>query len=105
MQVLADRHHARLHVLHLSDTPPDGQFAVVPYDLDYLPPERREAVLSALRAAPVAGPTGVHSYNLTARTKRALRRHGVLVARRPTRSLIRELLLRARAGTLQPDAR
>ncbi len=72
--------------------PPDG-FPVVIYDLDYLPaghcdrlPRRHAGVVAA------------HGYNLTRRQRAALRRRGVLVARRLGARLLARVLDRAAGG-------
>lgn len=78
------------------DPSPDGQFDAVLYDLDYLPSERRDEVLAQLLAGPLHCPTGVHSFNLEDEQADALRRNGVVIARRLDLHLIRRLLSRHR---------
>jgi hypothetical protein len=59
--------------------PHDGTVAIL-YDLDHLPPE----TLEKLKAGCSNGAVAVHSYSLSARQIRALRRRGVIVTRRLT---------------------
>jgi hypothetical protein len=90
--VLAGHWGGEMLPLLLRDPPPDGQFDAVLYDLDYLPPERRQEILAQLLAGPTHVPTGVHSFNLDEDQAEALRRQGVVVSRRLDRDLIRRLL-------------
>jgi hypothetical protein len=75
----------QLEVVFPRDAAGDGPFDAVLYDLDSLPPIDRQALLAGLSARPAgqwAGTAAVHSYQLSPRQARALRRQGVVVARR-----------------------
>jgi hypothetical protein len=75
----------KLEVVFPRDAAGDGPFDAVLYDLDSLPPPDRQALLAELSARPAgqwAGTAAVHSYHLSPRQARALRRQGVVVARR-----------------------
>src|SRR5262249_8665796 len=61
------------------DRAPHGSFDGVLYDGDCLPPE---VIRYGASAGPLPRHVAVHSYNLTAPVKAALRRHGVAVFRR-----------------------
>src|SRR6516165_4663901 len=76
---LADR---TAHTLTLSLGPPDQQVDAVVYDLDYLPIDVREHVLTTLQARRPALPVAVHSYNLEDECIEALQHNGVLAYRR-----------------------
>jgi hypothetical protein len=71
-----------LEVLSFRDAAPAGQFDAVLYDLDFLPDDRRQQLLADLSAGRRVEPVAVHGYCLTGRQARALRRRGVLVARK-----------------------
>ncbi len=99
------KHYAKkvqtnLALVSLQDAPLNGEVDGVIYDLDYLPPARREAILTQLLAGPSALPVAVHSYNLGPEEIKALRRNGVGVFRRLELRLFETFLcalLRARA--------
>jgi hypothetical protein len=90
--VLAGHCGGEMLPLLLRDPPPDGQFDAVHYDLDYLPPERRQEILARLLAGRAHVPTGVHAFNVDEDQAEALRRQGVIVSRRLDLDLIRRLL-------------
>lgn len=73
------------------DPPPDGEYAAVLYDLDYLPPAPGRNVLGELLAQPPGRPVAVHSYRLGQRQAAALRRHGCAVYPRLEMSVFRQL--------------
>ena len=61
------------------DLPRKGEFDAAVYDLDHLPAEFRQQVLSNLLEGRILSPTMVHSYNLDRRQANALRARGVFV--------------------------
>jgi hypothetical protein len=69
-----------LEPLTLRDKP--GRFDAVLYDVDFLPADERGRLLAELSSQRADRPTAVHGYGLSARERRALRRRGVIVARR-----------------------
>jgi hypothetical protein len=89
---LAQEAGARLWPLGPRDPEPNGEVQGVLYDLDSLPAERREAMLTALLSAEVRRPTGVHCYNLSETDIRTLIRNGVAVAHQPSEGLLRQLV-------------
>jgi hypothetical protein len=82
--------------LTFRDAVPSGPRDAVLYDLDFLPADFRERLLKELVAGPRRGPVAVHGYSLSPRVARALRRRGVVVARRLRAGLFRRLRARAR---------
>jgi hypothetical protein len=68
-----------------------GVFDAVLYDLDRLPPDRRQGLLDAIRSATTALPKAVYGYCLSDEQARKLRLHGVAVAHRLHAALIRTL--------------
>lgn len=90
-----------LHLLTLDDASARSVRDPVVYDLDYLPPERRQQILAELLSDSPHGIVAVHSYNLADRQIARLRRNGVAVFRRLERRVFRRLksavLQRARA--------
>jgi hypothetical protein len=88
-----------VHQLSPMDWVPERLDGVI-YDLDYLPSEQREQVLTRLIAAPARGLVAVHSYNLLQEQAQALRRNGVLVRRRLGRRLFRTMLRHAVGSAL-----
>ena len=78
--------------LTFRDAAPAGQFDAALYDLDSLPPAYRRALLADLEAGRWVEPVAVHSYNLSARQARALRRRGVIVGRQLQSKLFARLL-------------
>ena len=79
---LANECGASLHVLSLRDSPPDGEFDAVLYDLDYFPTPQRQKLLSDLLAGPSPHRVALHSYNLEEYQIDALRGNGIAVHRR-----------------------
>jgi hypothetical protein len=78
---------AKTHGVHLDwhfrpDTITGREYDAVLCDLDSLPPDEREANLSALLTYSYSRAVAVHSYNLEAQQRRLLRRRNVIVARR-----------------------
>jgi hypothetical protein len=69
------------------DPPLAGGFDAMIYDLDYLPPERRQSVLAELLSGRVSHRAAVHGYNLRRKQVQGLRRRGVIVGRTPERAL------------------
>jgi hypothetical protein len=104
-QRLAAAAGVRLEVLSLRDAAPAGQFEAVLYDLDFLPPDCREALLADLRAQRWIEPVAVHSYQLSPRQIVALRRSGVIVARRLGRKVFDRLLAAVSARRASPVER
>jgi hypothetical protein len=78
---MATARGATLYMLSPTDPPPDGRFDVVLYDLDSMPPKRREEIVASILGAPSVRPVAVHSYNLGKQAS-ALREKGVVVADR-----------------------
>jgi hypothetical protein len=78
---MAEECGTTLALLSLRDGPPDGRFAAVLYDLDFLPPLQRQEVLGELLAGPSSHPVAVHSYNLEEDQVKALAENQVLVHR------------------------
>src|SRR5439155_19474518 len=77
-------------------TPADGAPTVasdgVIYDLDYLPGELRNEVLTELLAGSPSPPAAVHSHNLDEEVVNRLRRNGVIVGRHIGPRLFQALL-------------
>jgi hypothetical protein len=92
---LAARACLRLDELTFRDGDRTGPRDGVLYDLDTLPEDYRGRLLAALAAGGRDGPVGVHGYALAPRQARALRRRGVVVARRLSRVLFARLRERA----------
>jgi hypothetical protein len=67
-------------------------FDAVVYDLDHLPTDFRDRLLSELASGQLTQVVGVHSYNLTDGQRRALRRRGICVRRRLGKVLMSRLL-------------
>jgi hypothetical protein len=82
---------------------PDGQFDAVVYDLDYLPPDQRQQILTDLSSHPVGRRVAVHSYRLADEQTETLCDNGVLVYRRLEPELF--LLLQLLADEVRSDAR
>jgi len=76
------------HVDVRSARPQQGQTLVL--DLDYLPADRCQELLTAVLAQP-GGQTAVHGYNLPPGRSRQLRQAGVIAQRRLTAGLFRQL--------------
>ena len=72
-------------------TPDHVLFDAVLCDLDHVPPDRRQALLEAIRSETTALPTAVYGYCLSEDQASKLRFHGVAVARRFHTGLIRTL--------------
>jgi hypothetical protein len=85
-----------LHPVSPTDTPPDGRFDAVIYDLDSIPPACREEIVASALADPATRPVAVHSYNLDMQAD-ALRDKGVVVTRR-----LGPVVLRALCRSLGP---
>jgi hypothetical protein len=98
---LAEDCGATVQPLSPNDPLPTEQFDAVLYDLDYLPPAQRQELLVDLAASSATRPVpvGVHSYNLDDQVS-ALRRHGVVVARRLGPGVFRSL---SRSHAVEPD--
>ncbi len=77
---------------------PELEFHAVIYDLDYLFPEQRRAVLDQLLAGPPGRPVAVHSFNLEEREAAGLRRNGVAVFRSLEPSVLTAVLPKRRGG-------
>jgi hypothetical protein len=88
---LAARAGVRLNTLTFRDPVPNGPHDVVLYDLDFLPDNYRERLLDNLTSGAQSGRIAVHGYGLSLRIARALRRHGVFVARRLRGNLFQRL--------------
>jgi len=78
--------------LWLRDPRPNGEYAAVLYDFDFLPPADRERILKELTAAPLTGRRGVHGHSLEDEQIEALEARGVVAARALTPGLIGRLL-------------
>lgn len=94
---LAARRNIELATLDLRDSDTTERFDGIVYDLDSLPVDDRDRLIVTLTKGHVSGPIAVHSYNLTSRRKRTLRRRGVVVARRLSDGLIVRLRYAVRA--------
>jgi hypothetical protein len=94
---LADDFGAELCPLSPKDPPPNGEFDAMVYDLDYLPPEGRRAILAGLLAGPRSCAVAVHSHNLREDQADALRAGGIAVSSRLEPEMFR--LLRPRGRT------
>jgi hypothetical protein len=81
-QRLAARAGVQLDVRSFQDGAATATFDAVLYDLDFFPPDRREALLADLRTQPRSEQVAVHSYHVSPRHASALRRQGVIVVRR-----------------------
>jgi hypothetical protein len=88
---LARKCGAVVHKVRPGDTPPDGWFDAVLYDLDNVPTDRRRAFLAQILAGAPARLTGIHGYDLTEEQSEALRMRGVAVAQRLQPDLLRAL--------------
>jgi hypothetical protein len=90
------------------DSPPDGQFDAVLYNLDQLPRQRRAALLDELLRDSSRRPVAVHGFDLTEEQVEVLTRRGVTAARRLHIGLLRNLFRAARdsrAATVQEETR
>jgi hypothetical protein len=67
-------------------------FDAIVYDLDHLPTDFRDRLLSELASGQLTQVVGVHSYNLTDCKRRALRRRGICAKRRLGKVLFSRLL-------------
>lgn len=79
---LARKSGIELDVLALNGAAPAAPFDAVLYDLDFLPPDLCQTILADLELGRSIEPVAVHSYKLSVRQVWALRRQGVIVARR-----------------------
>ncbi len=70
---------ATLDTLSPRDPPPDGQYAAVLFDLDFLPRDAGRVLLAQLLAHDPARPVAVHSYRLGTQQVMALRKRGCAV--------------------------
>ncbi len=77
---------------------PELESHAVIYDLDYLFPEQRRAVLDQLLAGPSLRPVAVHSFNLEEREAADLRRNGVAVFRSLKPSVFTAVCSKRRGG-------
>jgi hypothetical protein len=91
LRKLAETRGAEFCALPVLNPLPAGGFDAVIYDLDYLPPEQRQAVLAELLSGHVSHRAAVHGYNLRKSQVQGLRRRGVIVSRTPERALSRVL--------------
>jgi hypothetical protein len=87
---MAEARGANFCALAVQGSSPDCFDAVI-YDLDFLPEERREAVLAQLLSGSLAHRAAVHSYNLRKRQRQGLRRRGIIVGRTPQNALSKVL--------------
>ncbi len=97
---LAVRNRVNLRVFWPTETFSPRRFAAVLYDLDYLPAPDRDRILARLRGGPLKVVCGVHSYNVSAKQRRALQRNGVIVRRRLSAGLLRAVLERSAVAAL-----
>jgi hypothetical protein len=107
-QTLAERADVCLVPLAPRDALPDGACDAVLCDLDYLPAELREEILAAALAGRPGRPLALHGYNLDGQQTAALRRNGVIVARRLEAGLfsqLRRAVKEVRAAALLTDVR
>jgi hypothetical protein len=80
-EALAIKAGVQLDVRTFRDPAALGSCEAVLYDLDFFPRDRRQALLADLRAGRYSAPVAVHSYHMSNRHVRALRRRGVIVVR------------------------
>lgn len=102
---IAEQSGATLEPLSLDGPAPDEHFDAVLYDLDFLPEARRKALLAELGSCPAASrplPVGIHTYNNFETRFTALRRNGVVVARRLGPGVFRSLSRRHAAESVAP---
>jgi hypothetical protein len=81
-----------LELLSLEDGPPDAAVVGMLYDLDYLPPDRKQEVLSELLAGALPCAVAVHSYNLDEDQVEQLVQNGVTVSTRLEAKILEALL-------------
>ena len=74
------------------DSFPNGRFDASLFDLDSLPPDKRQYILADLLIHGGHLSVGVHSFHLDEKQASALRRNGVRVFRRLHQDVIRKLL-------------
>jgi hypothetical protein len=84
---------------------PDGLFDAVLYHLDDVPRDQRPAFLEGHCLGALDCPTAVHGYGITYEQAKALRRHGVAVAKRLHPALLRSLYAAARRSRDRPTRR
>jgi len=80
-------------------------FDAVLYDLDRVPPDRRQALVDEIRSETTALPMAVYGYCLSEEQAGKLRFHGVAVAQRLHSALIRTLAnaVRRYLAAVPPD--
>jgi hypothetical protein len=83
---------ARMDLIWLRDPPPNGAYAAILYDLDFLPATDREGILKELTAGPLTGRRGVHWHGLEEEQIAALEARGVVASRTLNGDLIGRLL-------------
>lgn len=84
---MADDCGVAVAVLSLRDLLSNGRLEAVIYDIDYVPPNLRDEILTRLLSGAGSVPAAVLSYNLTDRQAESLRRQGVAVYRRLDRAV------------------
>ena len=95
---LAEACRATVHAWTPREALPAGAVDAVLIDLDSLPPQERQSILSGLLTRTAPYPVAVHSYNLEEGQVEALHHKGVAVHRRLTPALLRHLGRRVRQG-------
>jgi hypothetical protein len=100
-QKFAKTHGVDLDPHFRSDTIAGPEYDAVLCDLDSLPPDEREANLTAVLTYSLSRAVAVHSYNLEAHQRRLLRRRNVIVARRLRAKVFGRLVAVVRAGRPQ----
>jgi len=76
---MAQEEGLQIQLRSFYDPIPDGECEQVLYDLDSVPADRRDSVLSRLIGGQPSHEVAVHSYNLTDEEEAALLKSGVLV--------------------------
>ena len=91
--------------LTIEDILADEQFDAVLFDLDRVPPDRRQALLDEIRSKVTELPLAVYGYCLSEEQAAQLRFHGVAVAQRLHSALIRTMAnaVRQNLAAVPPD--
>jgi hypothetical protein len=88
---MAGRWGATVSLVRPGDVAATARCDAVLHDLDVVPRPQRTALLEELRRGTPDRPTAVHGYGIADEQAEALRRHGVPVAQRLHRGLLRSL--------------
>lgn len=88
---MAEHSGATLDSFAPKDSPPNGEYAAVLYDLDYLPRDPGRDFLKELLSRPLGRPVAVHGYRISNRLAADLRRNGCAVYSRLEPQVFRHL--------------